>query len=116
MPLEDTRGCLLLILRFGDEVNFSAGFSGSTCWQSGSVNPVRLAARAIGSSYSTFHSTCFFGSDLGYLPAGFSAIIWLMGLLGHPTQSSKCRFCLRVFGDQPQPSGKSKVSHDDTTL
>ena len=58
----------------------------------GALIPIRLAARPTRSSYSVFNMTSFFGSDLGYLPAGFPAISWLMGLLGHPTQSPKCRF------------------------
>ena len=85
--------CLLLILRFGDEVGFSAGLlSGSTSWQTGAPYPIRLAARPTRSSYSVFPIISFFGSDLGYLPAGFPVISWLMRVLGHPPQSPKCRF------------------------
>ena len=95
--------CILLILHFGDEVDFSAGFPARPVGSLGPPKPIRLAARPTRSSYSVFHITSFFGLDLGYLPAGFPAISWLMGLLGHPTQSSKSRFFWGFLVTDPSP-------------
>ena len=49
--------CLLLILRFGDEVDFSAGFRARPVGSLGATKPIRLAARPTRSSYSVFHIT-----------------------------------------------------------
>ena len=49
--------CLLLILRFGDEVDFSAGFLAWPVGSLGATKPIRLAARPTRSSYSVFHIT-----------------------------------------------------------
>ena len=108
--------CLLLILHFGDEVDFSAGFPARTSWQSGPAHPIRLADRPTRSSYSVFHIT--FDSWVGPgFPSG-----WLSGyqLADGPTRPSYSVYqwpiFLRVFHDRYQPSGKTKVSGEDTTL
>ena len=47
----------LLILRFGDEVDFSAGFPARPVGSLRATKPIRLAARPTRSSYSVFHIT-----------------------------------------------------------
>ena len=95
---------ILLFLLLDDEVNFSAGFPARPVGSLGATYPIRLAAHPTRSSYSVFlHHRWFFGSDLGYLPAGFPAISWLMGVLGHPTQSPQCRFLWGFMVTNPSP-------------
>ena len=88
--------------------------SGLTSWQSGWT----LSHPPGCSSYSVFlHHRWLFGSDLGYLPAGFPALSagwWAYSavLLSLPS----ARFLWRFMSDRSQPSGRSKVSRWGTTL
>ena len=106
----------MLLLLFGDEVDFSAGFPVRRFGSLGGPYPIRLAARPTRSSYSVFlhHLLLWVGPGL---PSG-----WLSGyqLADGPTRPSysvaPVPISLRVYGDRSQPSGKSKVSREDTTL
>ena len=84
--------CLLLILRFGDEVDFSAGFPARPVGSLRQPIPSAWLIVLLGLPTPSSTPPLILGSDLGSLSAGFPAISWLMDLLGHPTQSPKCRF------------------------
>ena len=83
---------LLLIFRFGDEVDFSAGFPARPVGSLGRHIPSAWLLVLLGLPTPSFTSPLILESDLGSLPAGFLAISWLTDLLRHPTQSPKCRF------------------------
>ena len=103
--------CLLLILHFGDEVDFSAGFPGSTSWQvwAGTSHPPGCSSYKVLILRLSHHQLTFLGSDLGSLPG------WLSGyqLADGPTRPSysdaQVPIFLGVFRDRSQPNGKTKV-------
>ena len=107
---------VLLLLLLGDEVDFSAGFPARPVGSLGGPYPIRLAARPTRSSYSAFLHNLLIWVGPG-LPSS-----WLSGyqLADGPTRPSYSvalvPISLRVSGDRSQPSGKSKVSREDTTL
>ena len=109
--------CLLLILRFGDEVDFSAGFPARPVGSLGRHIPSAWLLILLGLPTPSSTSPFILGSDLGSLPAGFPAISWLMDLLGHPTQSPKWRFFWGFFVTDPSPMQRqrflAKILHFD---
>ena len=107
---------LLLILRFGDEVDFSAGFPARPVGSLG--GPIRSAWLLVLLGLPTPSSTSPLILRVGPgLPSGWLSGYQLADGLTRPSYSVvQVPIFLKVFGDRSQPSGKSKVSREDTTL
>ena len=85
-------GCLLLILRFGDEVDFSAGFPARPVGSLGGPIPSAWLLVLLGLPTPSSTSPLSLGRTWASFRLAFRLSAGWWAYSAHPTQSPKCRF------------------------